>query len=169
MARTSPTDWTAPFRRRRSGPGDRSRDVVDEAQSNGACRALTGQVRVEVRLMSHGSRESVTIGPLVLAAPPSCRLVLASESPERVSHFVANSPDRTLYHELPLVAFMGAQGRGGDLVLLEEDGEPRFAVPAYPHDAYALDAGYSGLVLPPVTTERSVRRAVGAFFDLLQA
>jgi Acetyltransferase (GNAT) domain len=117
--------------------------------------------------------ETVIIGGLELRLPAGCtaKLLGSGEDTAAVREFVLASPDHTVYHLEPYLAFARADPEGGacDVALVSHDGNPAFAIPLHVRPPSRVVSGYSGILLPPTGTEAAVRRSIEALGAFLAA
>ena len=113
---------------------------------------------------------TVSVAGVTLALPDACvgRLQSDPDQAGAVSAFLATSPDTTTYHQPAWMAFARSIRRHADVLLVERDGAPQFAVPVHP-EGRTLAIGVSGIVLPPGAREAAHKRAVRTLADLVAA
>lgn len=91
------------------------------------------------------------------------------ESRDSVTSWLLGSPDHTLYHLGPYIDFTNAENPGADVFLLSRDGRELFALTVHSWTPMGVDSGYSGVVFPDTSSERTLRRSVAALAELLSA
>src|SRR4051794_33629771 len=88
--------------------------------------------------------------PLRLPEGTSLHALSDAASETLVRDFVAQSPERTLYHEPGYIDFARDVNGRADLIVLARDGNPLVGMPFHPQGVSTVSTGYAGILLPPV-------------------
>ncbi len=86
-----------------------------------------------------------------------------------VEKFVSSSPDRTVHHQTPYIAFSRARNGSGDLLLVTKSGAPQFAIPLHPKGRFFFSTGYSGILFPDTSQESKLKDCVASLQAFLDA
>ena len=81
--------------------------------------------------------------------------------------FFAKSPDTTIFHSTEYTRYAFNENGFGDMLLVEYQGNPCFAIPVHWGGVLSITTGYSGVVFPDSTTEKQIRHFVERFVDFI--
>ena len=81
--------------------------------------------------------------------------------------FFAKSPDATIFHSTEYIRYGSIENGFGDMLLVEHQGNPCFALPVHWGGVLKITTGYSGVVFPESNTERQLRHFVEKFVEFV--
>jgi hypothetical protein len=110
---------------------------------------------------------SLKVGPLELHCGDKHSLLSTLNDPKNeLDRLIRSSPDHTLYHQRPYTEFLRWQGSHAETVALTKSGELVCAMTVIPETSACFDSGFFGLLFPPASTEKALKKAVGETFEL---
>jgi hypothetical protein len=111
--------------------------------------------------------ETLTVGPLKLRIPGNWEALTSQREADGAFRLAEGSPDLTVYHSRAYLEFAAAHGSPSVLLVARRGGELSLGVALYARGENGFTTGYSGLLLPRDGGERTLKKGIAAFCELL--